>query len=146
MPPAILLVDDDENDVLLTQMALEQAGVSYPVHIAKNGREALDYVRGSGNFSDREKYPAPYLVLLDVKLPYVPGLEVLRQVRERPEFDAVIVIMLTSSNDPKDIDEAYRLRANAYVVKPSGLDALQIVARGIKEFWLTLNQRSSAFG
>jgi len=146
MPPAILLVDDDENDVLLTQMALEQAGVSYPVHIAKNGREALDYVRASGNFSDREKYPAPYLVLLDVKLPYVPGLEVLRQVRERPEFDAVIVIMLTSSNDPKDIDEAYRLRANAYVVKPSGLDALQIVARGIKEFWLTLNQRSSAFG
>ena len=72
-----------------------------PLHVAKDGREALDYVNGTGNFSDREKHPLPYLLLLDLKLPYVMGLEVLKHIRERPEFDSTIVIVLTSSDSPK---------------------------------------------
>jgi CheY-like chemotaxis protein len=145
MPPPILLIEDDENDIIFTQMALEQAGVTCPLHLARDGRQARDYITGKGKFSDRQKYPIPYLVLMDLKLPYVMGLDILKDIRARPEFDSTIVIVLTSSNDPSDVDAAYRLRANAYLVKPSGMEALQTLIRGIKEFWLTLNQRPSAF-
>jgi CheY-like chemotaxis protein len=72
------------------------------------------------------------------------GLEILKQIRERPEFDSTIVIVLTASNDSRDVEAAYRLRANAYLVKPTGLAALEAVIRSIIEFWLTLNRRSSA--
>jgi CheY-like chemotaxis protein len=144
--PSILLVEDDENDILFMQLALEKVGVNCPLHIANDGREALDYVVGAGKFCDRQIYPIPYLVLLDLKLPYVLGLDILKDIRERREFDSTIVIVLTSSNDPRDIETAYRLRANAYLIKPSGMDALEALTRSIKEFWLTFNRSSSPFG
>jgi CheY-like chemotaxis protein len=145
MTPAILHIEDDANDVLFLQIVLKRAGVTCPLHVARDGQQALDYIEGKGSFSDREKYPVPYLVLLDLKLPYVMGLGLLKRLRENPEFDSTIVIVLTSSNDPSDVDTAYRLRANAYLVKPAGMAAMETLARNLKEFWLTLNQRSSAF-
>jgi CheY-like chemotaxis protein len=138
---AILLIEDDENDILFFATALKKAGVTCPLHLAKNGREALEYVTGTGKCSDREKYPIPYLLLLDLKLPYVMGLEVLKQIRQRPEFDSTVVLVLTSSKDPNDIMAAYRLRANAYLLKPSGMAALEAILRSVKDFWLTHNQQ-----
>ena len=141
----ILIIEDDPNDVLFLQLAFKKAGITNPVQVAKDGREALNYLNGEGRFSDRESFPIPYLVFLDLKLPEVPGLEVLKSVREKPEFNSTIIIVLTSSSDPRDVDAAYQYRANAYLVKPSGIDALTASVQSVKEFWLRRNQMASAF-
>src|SRR5437899_164540 len=146
MTGAILLVEDDENDVLIMTMALEKAGLTCPIRVARDGREAKDYLSGSGEFADRHEYPLPYLILLDLKLPRVMGLEVLKWLRERPEFDSTIVLVLSSSPMPEDIQTAYHLGANAYLVKPSGLDKLQVMAQAIKDFWYIQNQPALASG
>ena len=138
----ILLVEDDPNDVLFLKMALEAVGVQNPVAEAKDGREAADYLSGVGDYSDRRRYPLPYLMLMDLKLPHMMGLELLKWIRQRPEFDFIIVIVLTSSANPADIDEAYRLGANAYVVKPSSFEKLRLLAQAIKDFWLIHNHPS----
>ncbi len=145
MSRAILLVDDDENDVMFTNIALQKAGVTSPVQVVKNGQEALDYLSGEGKFADRDLYPIPYLILLDLKLPFVMGLDILKWLRARPEFDGTIVLVLTSSQQPEDVRTAYRLRANAFLVKPSGLDKLVPLVQSVKDFWLLQNQPESAF-
>jgi CheY-like chemotaxis protein len=139
MTRAILLVEDDENDVLVMTMALKKVGLTGPIRVAGDGREAQDYLSGAGKFADRDEYPLPYVVLLDLKLPRVPGLEVLKWLRERPEFDPTIVLVLTSSPMPEDIERAYHLRANAYLVKPAGLEKLFLMAQAIKDFWFVQN-------
>ena len=146
MTPGILIVDDDENDVVIMTMALEKANLSCPIRVATDGREAQDYLSGTGKFADRHAYPLPYLILMDLKLPRVMGLDVLKWLRERPEFDSTIVLVLSSSPMPDDIQRAYHLRANAYLVKPSGLDKLQVMAQAIKDFWYTQNQPALASG
>ena len=146
MTRAILLVDDDENDVLVMTMALKKVGMTCPVRVAKDGRDAQDYLSGAGKFADRSEYPLPRLMLVDLKLPRVTGLEVLRWLRERPEFDSTIVLVLSSSPMPDDIDRAYHLRANAYMVKPSDLENLQLMAQAIKDFWFMKNQPALASG
>jgi CheY-like chemotaxis protein len=140
MNRTILMVEDDENDVLFTTMALQKAGVDCPIQVARDGQEALDYLKGRGKFADRSEFPIPSLVLLDLKLPQVPGLEVLKQLRRRRQYDATIVIVLTSSRHPNDIQSAYRLHANAYLCKPSGIEKLMPIAQAIKDFWLTHNE------
>ena len=110
------------------------------IQVARDGQEALDYLTGEGQFANREKYPLPSLVLLDLKLPRVMGLEVLRRLDQRRNFRRLIVIVLTSSQQPEDIDTAYDLGAKAYLVKPSGLDQLEPMAQAIKDFWLTQNR------
>ena len=142
MTRAILLVEDDENDVLVMKMALEKVGLTCPIRVARDGREAQDYLSGSGIFADRHEYPLPYLILLDLKLPRVMGLEVLKWVREQPEFDSIIVLILSSSSMPEDIQGAYRLHANGYLVKPYTLENLQLMTQAIKEFWFIHNQPS----
>ena len=142
MTRAILLVEDDENDLLVMKMALEKVGLTCPIRVARDGREAQDYLSGSGIFADRREYPLPYLILLDLKLPRVMGLEVLKWIRERPEFDFTIVLILSSSSMPEDIQAAYRLHANGYLVKPYTLEKLELMTQAIKEFWFIHNQPS----
>jgi CheY-like chemotaxis protein len=138
MTKVILHVEDEENDVLLFEHALSQAGVDNPVHVAGNGRAAIEYLKGEGKFSNRDEFPLPHLVLLDLKLPLVPGLEVLKWIREEgPRM--VPVVILTSSENEADIEAAYRLSANGYVVKPNEVGRLVEVAQAIKSFWLNLN-------
>ncbi len=144
MTRAILLVEDDDNDSLIMTMALRRAGLTCPICLARDGREAQDYLSGAGKFADRHEYPLPYLVLLDLKLPRLPGLEILKWLRERPEFDSTVVLMLSASPMAEDIEGAYHLHANAYLVKPCGVEALQLMARAIKDFWYTHNQPPSA--
>jgi two-component system response regulator len=134
----ILQVEDDPNDVFLLQHALAKAGVTNPVQVAADGQQAIDYLKGTGRFADREKFPLPCLVLLDLKLPYVMGLEVLKWIRQQPEA-ALIVILLTASAEDADIATAYRLGANAFLTKPSKASKLEEMAKAIKDFWLTHN-------
>ena len=139
----ILQVDDDPNDVFLLQHALQKVGVANPIYVARDGQEAIDYVRGAGRFADRAKFPFPCLVLLDLKLPYVMGLDVLRRIRKQPG-PALVVIMLTASAEDSDIVAAYRLGANAFLTKPSEASKLERMVTAIKDFWLTHNRLPQA--
>jgi len=134
----ILQVEDDLNDVFLLKHAWKKMGVSNPIQTVSDGQEALDYLEGAGKFADREKYPYPCLVLLDLKLPYVMGLDVLKWIRQQPG-PALVVIMLTASGENADIAAAYRLGANAFLTKPSEAIKLQDMVKTIKDFWLTHN-------
>jgi|ERR1043166_41951 two-component system response regulator len=134
----ILQIEDDSNDVFLLQRAMQKAGVVHPIQVAADGREAIDYLSGSGQFADRQKYPFPCLVLLDLKLPYVMGLEVLKWIRQQPR-SGLMVIVLTASGEEADIEAAYRLGANAFLIKPPEAHKLEVMAKAIKDFWLTQN-------
>lgn len=135
----ILLVEDEPNSVFFFEHAAKEAGVTNPLHVAKDGQEALDYLDGLGEFADREKHPLPCLVILDLKLPRVSGFEVLKHLRETAETRMLPVLMLTSSASDEDVARAYVLGANGYLVKPSKLEKLVEIVEGIKKFWLTLN-------
>jgi CheY-like chemotaxis protein len=134
----ILQVEDDSNDVFLFQHAMRKAGVANPVQVASDGQQAIDYLQGTGKFADREKYPFPCLVLLDLKLPYVMGLDVLKWIRKQPGT-ALTVLMLTASREEADITTAYRLGANGFLTKPSEASKLYEMVKAIKDFWLTHN-------
>jgi len=134
----ILQVEDDPNDVFFLQHALNKMGVTNPVQIATNGQEAIDYLSGADQFADRRKFPLPCLVLLDLKLPFVMGLDVLRWIRKQPGL-ALPVIILTASAEDADIAAAYGLGANAFLTKPSEASKLQNIVKAIKDFWLTHN-------
>jgi two-component system response regulator len=134
----ILYVEDDPNDVLFLQRALQKAVVANPIHNVTDGQQAIDYLQGAGKFADRKQYPLPGLVLLDLKLPYVMGLEVLRWIRQQPQTPPVVIV-LTASAEDADIAAAYRLGANAFLVKPSEASKLEEMVQAIKDFWLMHN-------
>ena len=139
METVILHAEDDENDVVLLQIAMEQAGVTSPIQVVTDGQQVVNYFSGEGKFADREAYPLPGLVLLDLKLPVLPGLEVLSWMRKKAHLPTPIVV-LSSSETEADIASAYRLGANGYVSKPNSIEKLVEVAKGIKDFWLTINR------
>jgi CheY-like chemotaxis protein len=134
----ILQVEDDPNDVFLLQHAMTAAGVANPIQVATDGQQAIDYLKGAGKFADREKYPLPCLVLLDLKLPHVMGLNVLKWIRLQPNA-TLVVVMLSASGEDADVAAAYRLGANAFLTKPSQAIKLEEMAKAIKDFWLTHN-------
>ena len=131
-------MEDEENDVLFMRQAMQKAGVPNPIQVATDGQQAIDYFQGTGKFANREEFPLPYLVLLDLKLPRVMGLDVLKWIRRQPGV-AAIVIILSSSKEEADIATAYRLGANGYMVKPHDVSQLTDIAKSIKDFWLTHN-------
>jgi CheY-like chemotaxis protein len=134
----ILQVEDDPNDVFFLQKAMNKVGVTNPIHVASDGQEAIDYLQGNGKFFDRSLFPFPCLVLLDLKLPYVMGLDVLRWIREQP-WTNLPVIMFSASAEDADIAASYRLGANAFLSKPSEARQLDDIVKAIKDFWLTHN-------
>jgi CheY-like chemotaxis protein len=117
---------------------MEKAGIENPVQPATEGQQAIDYLKGKGKFADRSVYPLPCLILLDLKLPRVPGLEVLKWIRQEARLN-IPVVVLTSSQNNTDIAAAYDLGANAYLVKPSDTFKLAEIVTAIKDFWLTQN-------
>src|SRR5689334_9161892 len=135
----ILLIEDNEDDVFLMQRAIENAAIVNALFVVEDGQQAIDYMDGTGKFSDRSRYPLPALIFLDLKLPIVKGLEVLAWIREKPEFDNTVIVVLTSSNEPKDLNESYRLGANSYVVKPPTANQLLEMAKAFKWYWLEFN-------
>jgi two-component system response regulator len=134
----ILQVEDDPNDVFILQHALKKAGVANPVHVASDGQQAIDYLQGVGKFANREQFPLPCLILLDLKLPLVMGLDVLKWIRQQSGM-TVAVVMLTASGADTDIAAAYRLGANGFLIKPSEVHKLVEMAKAINAFWLTYN-------
>jgi CheY-like chemotaxis protein len=134
----ILQVEDDPNDVFLLQHAMKKMGVANPIQFVTDGQQAIDYLQGAGKFADRTKFPFPCLLLLDLKLPYVMGLDVLEWIRQQPGM-ALPVIVLSASAEEADIAAAYRLGANAFLTKPSEASKLQDMVKAIRDFWLTCN-------
>jgi CheY-like chemotaxis protein len=134
----ILQIEDDPNDVFLLQHAMKKAGVLNPIQVAVDGREGIEYLNGTGKFADREQFPFPSLVLLDLKLPQVMGLAVLKWIRQQP-WPALTVIMLTASAEPTDLAMAYELGAAGFLVKPSEASKLVEIVTSIRDFWLTHN-------
>lgn len=145
MLPTILLVEDEETDVFFLQKAFANVGVANPVQVATHGGEAMDYLRGAGQYGDRQKFPLPYLILLDLKMPHTNGLDILEWLQQEPQFKSTVVVILTSSEDRGDIDKAYALGANGYLVKPADAAKLTALAQSIKDFWLTQNRCGSEF-
>src|SRR5262245_40153012 len=111
----ILLIEDDENDAFFIQYAFEVASITNSLKIVVDGQQAIDYLAGSGKFTDRAKFPFPCLVLLDLKLPVKMGMDVLKWIHQQPSMRNLLVLILTSSSNIEDIDEAYRLGARSYL-------------------------------
>src|SRR4051812_11872496 len=114
----ILLVDDRQDDVLLALHSFEKAGIKNPTRVVTDGDQAIAYLSGTGTYADRKEYPLPMLILLDLKMPRVDGFEVLKWIRSHPGLAAIPVVVLTSSEDIRDVNLAYRLGANSFLVKP----------------------------
>ncbi|MDB6123719.1 MAG: two-component system response regulator [Pedosphaera sp.] len=136
----ILLVEDNEDDVFFMEQAKGRAGIQNPMQVAHNGQEAIDYLQGAGKYTDRSQFPLPFLILLDLKLPLVMGLDVLKWIRERPEFETVLVVVLTSSREDRDIDTAYRIGANSYLVKPPTAQKLTELVKCLGDYWIRQNE------
>ena len=136
----ILHVEDDPNDVLLVERAIKKANSPVVLRSVGDGDKAVAYLRGDESFSNREQFPLPSLVLLDLKMPRKSGLEVLGWIREQPELKRLPVVVFTSSKHDQDINRAYDLGANSYLVKPVGFDALLETVKQIQSYWGTLNQ------
>lgn len=136
----ILLVEDNPNDAELAILAIRQA--KYTGHIAHvdDGVKALDYLCGTGAHADRAGSRAPSVVFLDLKLPRLDGIEVLRRMKSAENLRSIPVVMLTSSQELSDVDECYRLGVNSYVVKPVNFDDYQAMIAGLVNYWTRLNQ------
>jgi len=114
---SILLVEDHENDVILLKLALQRAGVGYPIYSVPGGLEAIAYLTGAAPYHDRTRYPLPVLLFLDIRMPQMDGSEVLRWIRTLPQFEKLPVVMLTGSNEIQQANTAYQLGATSFLVK-----------------------------
>src|SRR2546430_1258148 len=135
-PPTILIADDLEDDVFLIRRSLQKANVANPLQVVRDGAEAIAYLEGSGKFVNRNKYPLPGLLLLDLKMPRTDGFEVLRWVRQQPGLKALRVIVLTSSEDIRDVNQAYECGANSFLVKPMDFENSVEIGKFVKDYWL----------
>jgi len=121
----ILLVEDNEDDVFLMERALEKASIERPMHVAQDGRQALEYLQAVGQYADRNSFPIPSLIFLDLKLPFVQGFQVLEWINQQPSLKKIPVVILTSSSEQSDRDKAEALGARSFLVKPPTADMLR---------------------
>jgi DNA-binding response OmpR family regulator len=136
----ILLVEDNPNDEELAMLAFKKANLDKNVVIVRDGAEALDYIFCRGKYKENDCYPTPKIVLLDLKLPKIHGIEVLRQIKSHPVNMMIPVVILSSSNQESDIIECYELGANSYIVKPLDFDEFTEIVGQLGKYWLSLNQ------
>ena len=136
----ILLVEDNPDDILLTERALKQNNVMNQLVIAHDGVEALDYLFGAGAYAGRDVSQTPQLILLDLNLPKMDGLEVLKRIRANRLTRFIPVVILTSSGEEQDLVESYKLGANSYICKPVDFNRFSEAARELKLYWLVLNE------
>jgi CheY-like chemotaxis protein len=141
----ILLAEDEEDYVLLLRRALSEAGVQNPLQVVSTGVEAIAYLKGEGKYGNRAEYPLPDLMLLDIKLPGYSGLEVLGWMRSQPGLSSLRVLMLTSSEQLRDVNDAYRLGANSFLLKPYDFTDLVQLAKVIQEYWLYISKTPESF-
>ena len=139
-PVEILLVEDNPNDEELALHALKKNNLANPIKVVRDGAEALEYIFGTGAYAGRELNPAPKVILLDLKLPKVDGLEVLKRIKSDERTRSIPVVVLTSSREERDIVESYRLGVNSYVTKPVDFEQFTEAVRQMGLYWLLLNQ------
>ena len=135
---AILLVEDDEADILLLRRAFRNARIANYLVEVRDGQAAIQYLSGEGPYADRIRYPIPFLILLDLRLPKLSGFEVLAWIREQPELVDLIIVVLTGSDRVPDVSKAHELGANSYLVKPGTFDELVEMVKQINGRWLLL--------
>jgi len=140
MHGTVLIVEDEENDAFFLRDALKRAGIHNPIQVVEDGRLALDYLSGVGKFGDRTLYPLPSVIFLDLKLPQVNGLAILKWIREEAGLPSILVVVLTASRLDEDIERAYRLGANSYVVKPSSREKLVEILKDFGNWWFKHNE------
>jgi CheY-like chemotaxis protein len=136
----ILLVEDDPEDRDLTMRSISDAHICNQVHVVEDGEEALDYLFCTGRYATRDKDAHPRLVLLDLKLPKINGLEVLEQMKADPRTQAIPVVILTSSKQESDMVKSYKLGANSYIQKPVDFEQFESVIKQIGYYWILVNQ------
>lgn len=136
----ILLAEDDANDTLLIKRAFQKASLGRVLKAVPDGQEAIDYLRGINQYTDRSLFPLPFLVLLDLKMPGTDGFEVLRWIRTQPDLKRLLVVVLTSSNLQADVDRAYELGANSYLVKPVEFSEMVNMIQRFEAYWTELNR------
>lgn len=139
-PLNILLVEDEEAHAELTKRAIRKAGNANRVDIVYDGEQALDYLFNSKKFTDKDKYPVPGLILLDIKLPGIDGIDVLKSIKEDPDLKRIPVIMLTTSEREEDVARSYEHYANSYLTKPVGFNEFEEKIRQIDFYWMILNK------
>jgi len=136
----VLLVEDNPNDQELTLRALKKKNLCNRIHVVSDGAEALDFIFGKGNYVGRTAADLPKVVLLDIKLPKVNGIEVLQKVKSDPALRSLPIVMLTSSKEGPDVQECYRLGANSYIVKPVDFDKFTEAVVNLGFYWLLTNE------
>jgi CheY-like chemotaxis protein len=135
----LLMVEDGPDERMLFDRAVQRTAVSFSVHFAADGQEAIDYLRGDGGYADRHRFPLPDLLMLDLHMPRLSGFDVLAWIRKQPEMHELPVIMYSASSHPVDVSRAYRLSANSYLVKPTTVADLTTTVRMIESYWMNLN-------
>ncbi|MEE9144012.1 MAG: response regulator [Candidatus Binatia bacterium] len=136
----ILLVEDNPYDVELTLHALDKSHITNHIHVVRDGAEALEFIFCTGAYAERGIQNPPKVILLDLKLPKVDGMEVLRQVKADPRTQMIPVVVLTSSREERDVVESYRLGVNSYIVKPVDFEKFTEAVKRMGLYWLLLNQ------
>jgi CheY-like chemotaxis protein len=136
----ILLVEDEPSDVFLMKRALKGAQILNPLQVACDGQQAIDYLSGTGQFSDRIQFPIPSIIFLDLKLPYKSGFDVLGWIRGHSHLDQTLVMVLTSSSEERDIAQCYKLGARTFLVKPPTPAMLLELMVSLKDFWVKHNE------
>lgn len=136
----VLAVDDDPDDRFLLEQAWHQAEIVNPLGVIEDGPTLVEYLSGKGPYSDRRRYPLPALIFLDIKMPGMSGLDVLKWLRAQDALRCVPVLILTASTAPTDITEAYHLGANCFFIKPSSLGELIEMLKAVKNCWLRFNE------
>ena len=137
----ILLVEDEAAHAELTKRAIRKAGNANQIHIVIDGEEAFDYLYNRGKYEDKVKYPMPGLILLDIKLPGIDGVEVLKKIKEDPKLKHIPVIMLTTSEREEDVVRSYEHYANSYLTKPVGFKEFEEKIMQIDFYWMILNKQ-----
>ena len=138
----VLLVEDDPNDVLLMQRAFRKANLAIALNVAQNGQEAIEYLNHQGKFADETRFPLPTLMLLDLKMPRMDGFETLEWLRQQPGLRRIVAVVLSSSSEITDINRAYDLGANSYLVKPGEFKTLVELVKLLATYWLAINKNS----
>ena len=137
----VLFAEDDDNDSFFLERAFKQAKIANPLKRVNDGEEAIEYLSGHGKYSDREVFPLPCLLLLDLKMPRKNGFEVLQWIRAQPGLKRLPVVVLTSSREDPDINRAYDLAANTYLVKPVQFEGLVEMMKALTMYWLMLAEK-----
>jgi CheY-like chemotaxis protein len=132
----ILLADDREDDVLLIRRAFAKTTIQHTLYVVQNGEDAISYLEGIGRFANRAEYPLPNLFLLDLKMPGVDGFDVLRWIKKHPQLSSLRIVVLTSSDAIHDVNHAYELGANSFMVKPFDFENTIELARVVTNYWL----------